>query len=88
MIRVFERVYGVIDQVVVSLCQVSVAFFIEGFVVQLSVGFLYILLDILDDYGATFVSICNDNVVSLLEFFERSSFVFSKVVFSLCVVFW
>ena len=71
-----------------SLCQVSVAFFIEGFVVQLYVGFLYILLDILDDYGSAFVSICNDNVVSLLEFFERSSFVFSKVVFSLCVVFW
>ena len=69
------------------LCQVSVAFFI-GFVVQLSVGFLYILLHILDDYGSTLVSICNDNVVSLLEFFERFSLVFSKVVFSLCVVFW
>ena len=75
-------------------CWVSYNFGIKFGIIELAVGFLFIIINIHDDYCASFISFiinvrndycasfisfCYDDVISVLEFVQRINFTVRKV---------
>ena len=69
------------------MCWVSYKFGIEFGVVELEVGFFYIIITVHNDYCASFISFCYDDVIPVFEFVQRINFTFCKVAVCMRFVF-